>query len=256
MTKLNTEHLENILECKILEDEMPLEFINGLAVAKVSVKSKNIFYSTYTVIKEERDSKTNELIEYKIACNDRCFELPAFVKYIIRSGNHFIFKVSCSNDEGNLYWDNYYHYEFNQENNSFYPSEELSGTPTLTENPDIVILSNSNWEQLYHLGERVFIGDRCSEIEDIDGNYFLVTNAIGAKKYGRSIRNHLIFVIDKFGNRSSDVYSRNKLGFTGDGLEVPYEEIEKREIQKLKDTLDGEENQKVLFRKNYENVEQ
>lgn len=261
MTKINIEHLENILECRILQDEDSIEFIGRFAIVKVGVISKDFYnnkhkYDTYTVIKEERDSQTNELIEYKLAGNGKYFSLPAYVEDIIRSGNRFIFKVQSCNDDETVYWKSYYLYEYDQENDCFKEIEKLSGKPKLTKNPDIVILSNSNGDQLYHLGERSFIGDRCSEIEDIDGDYFLVTNIIGTKKYGIALNNHLLFTRDKYGNKVSKVYSRNKEGFTDDEIDVPYEEIEIREIELLINKLDGVENQKGLFRRNPNNVGQ
>lgn len=217
-------------------------------------------YDTYTIVREVIDEKINEVIDYELVNQeDRYFELPKFVKGIVRTGNHFLFSILTgddSSDIGPVTWTNIWHYEYNEETNTFTQIGKLSGKPTLTKNPDIVILSHSNCEQLYHLGEKTLVGSRCSEIEDIDGNYFLVTNSIGAKKDGNTIRNHLIFKMDKDGNRVSGVYSRNKPGFVYGGVEIPYEEIEKREIQLLIDKLDGEENQKRLFRKSPESEEQ
>lgn len=259
MTYLNTEFSSNILSARIL-DEDNLHFENGLAIAKVYVRIRDVKnyeknYTTYTVIQEVRNSQTNELTEYKLASNERYFELPAYILDIIRSGNHFIFKVRWSNDDETVFGEHHYHYEYDPEKDSFEKIGKLGGAPTLTRNPDVVILSNLEYSQLYHLGEKTLVGSRCSEIEDIDGNYFLVTNSIGVKKDGNAIRNNLIFVMYKDGNKVSKVYSRNKRDYTYDEIEVPYEEIEKREIQRLIDTLDDEENQKRLFR-SCGNVEQ
>lgn len=258
MIYLNVDKFGNIDSCKILNEE-DLRFENGLAVANVHIKGKNFWhddyeYDTYTIIREVKDEKNNELIDYELVNQeDSRFRLPEFVKGIARTGNHYLFSILTgddSSDIGPVSWMNYWHYEYDEKTETFTQIGKLKGEPTITKNPDLIILNDS---QLYSLSKKEFVGNKYSSIEDIDGNSFFVVDHITTKTKS-SLHNNLMFVIDKEGNKTSKVFSRNKKTFTDDDLSVPYVEIRDKEIQILEDTLAEEEKYKMLMKlaKGYE----
>lgn len=256
MKYLNVDKLDNIESCKILNGE-DLSFENGLAIAHVLVNAKSINnndynYETYTVIREVRDENTNEIGDYELANQeDTYFKLHQFVKRIIRIGSHFFFEVSKISDDPDMLsvLTNYYLYDYDEQKQKFTIVDKLDSMPTLTKNPDLVILNGS---QLYSLSRKQLIGGKYTSIEDIDGIHFFVVDHITTKN-SSSLHDDLMFDIDKDGSKVSKVFSKNKGDWTDDNISVPYEEVKEREIKKLEDKLIRAGEYKLLLKSSIKN---
>lgn len=263
MKYLDISKLKNVISCRIFDEAYnrnmgialehyntphALKFENDLAIARVIVEAVDFYnskhqYVTYTIIKEIRNKDTDEVEDYELVNQeDSRFRLPRFVEGITRTSNHFFFEVLAGIEEETL--TNFWHYEYDEKTKSFTLIGKLEGKPTITKNPDLVILNDS---QLYSLSRKQLIGSKYTSIEDCNGKRFLVVDHITTKNPS-SLNNILMFDIDEYGNKTSKVFSRNIKTFTDDDLSTPYEEIRQKEIQILEDTLAEEEKYKMLMK--------
>lgn len=280
MKELNVSKLERIRYCKIFDKAYsrnmgvkgsmmfylerfntpyPLEFIDGLAIARVIVQSVDFYnnlhdYVTYAIVKEVRDKETDEVVDYELAGTDIDYlKLPMFVKAIKRAGNHFFIDVDTTPDpDARCSYTAHWQIDYDKKTGEFTKVGKLDANPVLTLNDDIVIIGDS---RLYSLSKRAYVSKSYSNIKDINGETFFVTDIVLSKENenGR-LSNHLMFDIDKNGERITNVYSRNKGEFTEDTLDTPYEEIKIREKEKLNDLMDKQNTVKLLL--NIESEEQ
>lgn len=237
----------------------PLEFQDGLAIARVLVRSVDYYnnphnYVTYTIIREVRDEETDEVVDYELIDSDIDYlKLPMFVEGIKRVGNHFFFDIRTSVDpDDRCTYVAHWQIDYNPKEKTFTKVGKLEGDPIPTQNDDIVIMGGI---KLYSLSKKCYVGSKHSNIEDINGETFFVTDVISSKENenGR-LNNHLMFDIDKNGQRISNVYSRNAGETTGDTLDTPYDEIKRKEKEKLDDLIDKQNTYKLLL--NIEKEEQ
>ena len=241
MVYLDVDKLESINFCKIM-DEGELHVENGLAIAKVLVSHRNSqgeesHYETYTIVKEVVDELMGGIKRYELAnAIDDDFKLAQYVAEIKRLGKHFIFEAKWGIPEIKVL-SNYHHYEYDEISDTFKDKGKLAGKPTMTKNGDLVIINDS---QLYSLSRCENVGKEYTRIEDCDGYSFLVQDDITTTETS-DLHNHLMFIINRDGKKTSKVFSTNLGTFTEDDLSVPYEEIREKEIRILDDKLNNEE---------------
>lgn len=273
MKELDVSKLERIKYCKIFDQAYnrnmrvnenlmfylerfntpyPLEFIDGLAIARVIVQSVDFYnnlhdYVTYAIVREVRDKETDEVVDYELVDSDIDYlKIPMFVKGIKRVGNHFFFDIDTTPDpDARCSYTAHWQIDYDKKTGEFTKVGKLDSNPVLTKSDDIVIIGDA---RLYSLGKGAYVSKSYSNIQDINGETFFVTDVVVSKENenGR-LSNHLMFDIDKNGERITNVYSRNKGEFTDDTLDTPYEEIKIREREKLNDLMDKQSTYKLLL---------
>lgn len=241
------------------DEPFEIKFENGIAIARVFIDGSTFYnekcqYVTYAIIKEVKSNDTGKVVDYELVdVDDEYFKLPQYILDVTRVNNHFFFAIRTSkDDDGRCTYTAYWQYDYDPKTDTFVKIGKLDSEPIITKNEDVVIMGGC---RLYSLSKKDYVSDRYSSIEDINGKNFFVTDSISSKETenGR-LKNTLMFDIDKNGKRISNVYSRNDGETTEDDLNTPYEEIKKREIERLNDLSDKENTYRLLL--NIENEEQ
>lgn len=239
---------EDVISVYIL-NENELEFIDGLAIAKIRVYSKDfwnerIIYETVTVIQEVLD-ENGKRSEFILAGDGTgYFSGERCVSSIERIGDYFFVEVITGEEK--VSWSVYKQFKLSRISDNMVIFNFVRKVPTRiipTKNKNIGLLKPDLKKMvLYSIEDGTLIGDRFSSIEEAEDGNFLVVDTIEST-VNSNIKDRFTFMIDETGKRITDILSRNnqmEIYETAPG--ETYEEVLKRRISELNSIAEKESN--------------
>lgn len=239
----NKSHLgKNIANIEI--DEQSLDFINGLAVAKVQISYTNGYQChKYCIINENYEEaftydKENDCSQILSLSNnnisiERITEKDFVVTSIYSKGSHSTKKnchIKIENNIPKIIYKNFYNHK-------------------TTKCPNVIISDG----RLYNVKEGIFTTRKYHYIEEIlndkqEHNKFFVTDKL---EIDDDFSDYLSFVIDEYDHIKSPIYSEIELNLYRERIKKSeYEEIRKERILELKNKRE-KSNQLIKIIKNY-----
>lgn len=233
-----------ISKCEINEEG--LEFIDGVAICEADViRATGENYKTLTLLKKD-ESKDDSQVSYSIESGISVLALDEDVVNIVRSGRHFIIERNAHNFDKTRFYKEYHQIDLVD---SFVARSKIPGFPIITTNESVIIIKSEEGRVcLYSLDKADIVSNEFSELEDIDGKTFLVTDTVSSN-FNAELREQLIFTINADGVRESCVYVRSKEKPTDDEINVPYIIIKERIICELDQAYQKAQEQKQLLRR-------
>lgn len=239
-----------ISKCEINEDG--LDFIDGIAICEVDVtKARGEKYKTLTLLKKD-ENKEDSSINYSIESDISVLSLDEGVVNIVRTGRHFIIERNAHNFDKTRFYKEYHQIDLvdsYDKKSAFVVRSKIPGTPIITTNDNVIIIkSEEDRVCLYSLDKAEIVSNEFSELEDIDGKTFLVTDTI-TSNFNAELSEQLIFTMKASGIRESHVYVRSKEEPTNDDINVPYIIIKERIINELDQKYKKAQEHKQLLRR-------
>ncbi len=239
-----------ISKCEINEEG--LEFIDGVAICEANmIKATGENYKTKTLLKRD-ENKDNSSVNYSINSDISVLALDEGVVNVTRLGRHFIVEKNAHNFDKTRFYKEYHQIDLvdsYDKKRVFVEMTKIPGTPIITTNESVIIIKSEEGRMcLYSLDKADIVSNEFSELEDIDGKTFLVTDTVSSNLNAELIE-QLIFTINDDGIRNSPVYVRSKERPTNDDINIPYILIKEQIISELDQAYQKAQEQKQLLRR-------